>query len=681
MKIKGVIEDKRLKRRFSPFIKPLIQAIKAIDQLPEFLNSIKTLKPTTSKMNPPNPPYNSRIRLMRECSWTDSDTSSNESGDSAQSRYGLNPAPIPELRRRRSHVYSFSSEQLEERRNEGYECLVGFLLDYRRFSTDFVQRYINREWELRGNATVIGREGNKFLIHYDREIDRRVGVIANPWAIGGAIIVLQRWNPNVQLSQARLLRVNLWLQIWDLPFEYQQPFIARTMSQSAELVLQVDWENRRPRNIRFMRIIVSVDLSAPLVPGCTLERDDGPLEVREMEEEAAQQPQGEIQGQSQEPETTSNTPQNQEVATPRIEEDIQGGEEVERIEGYIVEQQQQHTDNEREEETRRERQRLQQNQLEAMVPGARSQHGVAMSAERIIEMTREMTDAVPQAAASVDQLAHLTQRHPNQPSSFLEEFNGDYQYPQSPMEDPMKEFDNSLDRSTNLLSGLQMRDLNNPHTQSCQPRWINLPEGGAAFTNAKLVREEEHKAESSAMGERRNQGGEFHRPKDMRFHLELIVNGEQQENLRFIGNSYYNLQVQDYTNNLHSIPETGEDQPDAYKEAEVDIKSPAYRCVVNDEDMVSVFLKDSPTDEGAQRQNKELEESEKKKGKKIREEEATSDTDSEDGRRIRQKLQNLAMEEELEERQRQRSSIVIREVQEQELGLRQAVPQQPPKNQ
>ncbi|OMP08983.1 hypothetical protein COLO4_05928 [Corchorus olitorius] len=797
MKIEGVIEERRLKRRFSPLIKPLIQAIKATDQLPEFLNSIKTLKPAISKMNPPNPPYTSRIRLMRECSWTDSDTSPNESGNSAQSRYGLNPAPIPELRRRRSHVYSFSSEQLEERRNEGYECLVGFLLDYRRFSTDFVQRYINREWELRGNATVIGREGNRFLIHYDREIDRIVGVIANPWAIDGAIIVLQPWNPNVLLSQARLLRVNLWLQIWDLPFEYQQPFIARTMAQSAGLVLQVDWENRRPRNIRFMRTRVSVDLSAPLVPGCTLEMDDGttqwvrfryeriqkfclncgeighnyrhcsstfeeveerimanlnqtsrtygvpivverdtphfsnqmrayltrasrrntsigyrqvsrsqitdeqargaennyqeqnevglgrlelnegaqaqtgPLGTREMEEEAPQQSQGEMQGQSQEPETTSNTPQNQEIATPRIEEDIQGEEEVERIEGHIMEQQQQHTANEREEETRRERQRLQQNQLKTMVPGARSQHGVAISAERIIEMTREMTDVVPQVAASVveefnqsldvriaalqDQLAHLTQRHPNQPSSFLEEFNGNYQYPQSPVEDPMREFNNSLERvqsiylrhedgfqnasdyedmlfalareqsrfehicqevvrqSTNLLSGLQMRDLNNPHTQSCQPRWINLPEGGATFTNANLVREEEHGAKNSAMGERRNQGGEFHRSEDMGFHLELIVNGEQQENLRLIGNSYYNLQVQDYTNNLHSIPEVVEDQSDAYKEAEVEIKSPAYRCIVNEEDMVSVFLKDSPTDEGAQRHNKELEESEKKK--------------------------------------------------------------------
>ncbi|OMO86751.1 Zinc knuckle CX2CX4HX4C [Corchorus olitorius] len=47
------------------------------------------------------------------------------------------------------------------------------------------------------------------------------------------------------------------------------------MALSAGEVLQIDWENRRPKNIRFLRVRISVDLTVPLVPGCTLERDDG----------------------------------------------------------------------------------------------------------------------------------------------------------------------------------------------------------------------------------------------------------------------------------------------------------------------------------------------------------------------------------------------------------------------
>ncbi|OMO77915.1 hypothetical protein COLO4_24956 [Corchorus olitorius] len=227
-------------------------------------------------MEPPRgPPRVSRIRLMRECSWSNSDSSSEESGDSAQNERMNVPVSEPQMKPRRSHAFSFSAEELEERRSEGQACLVGFLLDARRFSTEFIQNYINREWEIRGTATVIGRDGNKFLIHYNREIDRRVGVHANPWAIEGAIFVQQPWNPNIPLAQTTLPRIALWLQIWDLPFEYQQPFVARRMALSAGEVLQIDWEDRMPRNIRFMRVRISADLTVPLVPGYTLERDDG----------------------------------------------------------------------------------------------------------------------------------------------------------------------------------------------------------------------------------------------------------------------------------------------------------------------------------------------------------------------------------------------------------------------
>ncbi|OMO83903.1 Zinc knuckle CX2CX4HX4C [Corchorus olitorius] len=127
------------------------------------------------------------------------------------------------MKPRRSH--NFSSAELESRRNEGHECLVGISLDERSFPSELIQRYINREWELRGIA----------------------------------------WLPGI----------NIWLQIWDLPFEYQQSLVAKRMALLPRGVLQLDWEERQPRNIRFMRIRVSVDLTFPLVPGCTLERDDG----------------------------------------------------------------------------------------------------------------------------------------------------------------------------------------------------------------------------------------------------------------------------------------------------------------------------------------------------------------------------------------------------------------------
>ncbi|OMO83066.1 Zinc knuckle CX2CX4HX4C [Corchorus olitorius] len=177
------------------------------------------------------PPWFPRIEIQRGCSWEDIDSSSPESGGSAQDNTCIrNPPPSPELRNRRSHRIRFSTPQLEPARREGRECLVGFVVDIRKFSTRFIQDYINREWNLRGEAVVLGRDDNRYLIHFKNEVDRRVGILA---------------------------------------------FHCREDGRNSMEVLAVDYEQVAPRNVRFMRVRLRVNLNEPLTPVITLELDDG----------------------------------------------------------------------------------------------------------------------------------------------------------------------------------------------------------------------------------------------------------------------------------------------------------------------------------------------------------------------------------------------------------------------
>ncbi|OMO67603.1 Zinc knuckle CX2CX4HX4C [Corchorus olitorius] len=107
-----------------------------------------------NNLNPPNRP---RITLMRECSWTDSDSSSPDSGDRADNvAHGMHPRPAPTIRDKRGPRFRVTTQELAYRRNEGEECVVGFLVYIRRFNTNFVQEQINDAWELTGRATVMG---------------------------------------------------------------------------------------------------------------------------------------------------------------------------------------------------------------------------------------------------------------------------------------------------------------------------------------------------------------------------------------------------------------------------------------------------------------------------------------------------------------------------------------------
>ncbi|OMP08986.1 hypothetical protein COLO4_05925 [Corchorus olitorius] len=71
-------------------------------------------------------------------------------------------------------------------------------------------------------------------------------------------------------------RMPIWVQLWDLPLEYQIPTVATRLAENAGLqVITVDWADVIPRNITFMRVQVLIDRLEPLVAGTFMQQDDG----------------------------------------------------------------------------------------------------------------------------------------------------------------------------------------------------------------------------------------------------------------------------------------------------------------------------------------------------------------------------------------------------------------------
>ncbi|OMP03089.1 hypothetical protein COLO4_10630 [Corchorus olitorius] len=271
MKIEAKFRRKKVYRRFIPYPikkpsnKPLILQPLQVS-FNQFLLNLSQIK-----MN-----QQPDINFRRECSWTDSDPATEESEDDLDSGIlTIHPPPLPIRHTRLSHRITASREEMSSRREEANKCIIGFLIDIRRFSTHVVQEWLNRALEPTGEATVIGREKDRYLIYLENEVDRGVALSQTPWSFQGAMFATMRWSPNTPLREARLPGVELWMQLWGLPFEYQYPQMAERMARAAGEVVQVDWRPTRTRNIRFMRVRVLVNHNLPLAPGCTLECDDG----------------------------------------------------------------------------------------------------------------------------------------------------------------------------------------------------------------------------------------------------------------------------------------------------------------------------------------------------------------------------------------------------------------------
>ena len=50
-----------------------------------------------------------------------------------------------------------------------------------------------------------------------------------PWAVEGALLILESWRANLVLNGLQLNYVALWIQLHGLPLEYQYPNLAIQM--------------------------------------------------------------------------------------------------------------------------------------------------------------------------------------------------------------------------------------------------------------------------------------------------------------------------------------------------------------------------------------------------------------------------------------------------------------------
>ncbi|OMO86897.1 hypothetical protein COLO4_20867 [Corchorus olitorius] len=221
-------------------------------------------------------PNQINIKFLRECSWTDSDSPTEESEEKIDSNIqAVHPRPAPPFRSRLSHKIRLNSEDIMETREEANKCIVGFMLDMRRFPIESIQRWVQQEWEPTSEVSVIGRDDNRYLIYFSDDTDRQVAIEQTPWNFQGAFFATRKWNPNIPLGEIVLDRIELWLQIWGLPIEYQNAVAVGKLARTAGEVIRIDWRHQRPRNIRFLRVRIALDPRQPLAAGCTLEMDDG----------------------------------------------------------------------------------------------------------------------------------------------------------------------------------------------------------------------------------------------------------------------------------------------------------------------------------------------------------------------------------------------------------------------
>ena len=97
------------------------------------------------------------------------------------------------------------------------------------FSVAYLQHLICSAWCLQGTIIVVGRDSLFYMIHFDDVEDLEHMCSEGPWFVDGALLVLEKWRPNLVMSKLHLNFVSIWVQLHGLPLEYQDPELADRM--------------------------------------------------------------------------------------------------------------------------------------------------------------------------------------------------------------------------------------------------------------------------------------------------------------------------------------------------------------------------------------------------------------------------------------------------------------------
>ncbi|KAH7845117.1 hypothetical protein Vadar_010107 [Vaccinium darrowii] len=183
--------------------------------------------------------------------------------------------PLPDNRGRSGSVLRLTNRVWipGERRME--RLLVGQFLDRRHFSTRDMQLLVNELWHTRQPVLVVARNDNAFVFRFYAEEDLAHAYSRGPWLIRGGLLVLDYWHLYDALSQIRVRRFAIWVQLHNLPFEAFTREAGEIMGQALGDEVTVDIDDVFPRQFRYLRVCVTITPETTLVPGFFLDIPGG----------------------------------------------------------------------------------------------------------------------------------------------------------------------------------------------------------------------------------------------------------------------------------------------------------------------------------------------------------------------------------------------------------------------
>ncbi|XP_072060392.1 uncharacterized protein [Arachis hypogaea] len=134
----------------------------------------------------------------------------------------------------------------------------------RRIGYGVLKKRLDSLWSKEGTINLIDVGNKFFLARFTAKEDYEMVLKEGPWMIFYHYLAVQRWRPDFNPNVEELTKITAWVRISDLPIEYYDRWILKTIWEVIGKTLKIDYNMAEQARGRFARICVKIDLTKPL---------------------------------------------------------------------------------------------------------------------------------------------------------------------------------------------------------------------------------------------------------------------------------------------------------------------------------------------------------------------------------------------------------------------------------
>ncbi|KAF4358817.1 hypothetical protein G4B88_023101 [Cannabis sativa] len=156
--------------------------------------------------------------------------------------------------------------------------LVGRVVAPMAVDVDDVKEFVTKNWLKKVVVFAmadVSTKPNSFKLGFDCEEDRQWALDQSPWSFKGYTFALYAWKLGGEGNNS-MDKINLWVQIHNLPHEYFSVDNGKLLGGLIGKVLKVELEEDKPCSWHlFLRVLVELNIENPLSSGCFFDLDSG----------------------------------------------------------------------------------------------------------------------------------------------------------------------------------------------------------------------------------------------------------------------------------------------------------------------------------------------------------------------------------------------------------------------